>query len=72
MAADRYSFNKSFEYVQNKFVGTGHSDFSKFEWSSNQHRNTFASNIGHFDMLTYLSVARGESIGRVRFEMLEV
>ena len=34
MAADRFSFNKSWEQVQNKFVGTGHSDTSKFEWAA--------------------------------------
>lgn len=34
MAADRFSFNKSWEQVQTKFVGTGHSDTSKFEWAA--------------------------------------
>ena len=46
MAADRFSINKSWDQVQNKFVGTGHSDMSKFEWASNQHRDTIASHIG--------------------------
>jgi splicing factor 3B subunit 5 len=47
MAADRFSINKSWDQVQNKFVGTGHSDMSKFEWASNQHRDTIASHIGN-------------------------
>ena len=38
MAADRFSINKSWDHVQSKFVGTGHSDITKFEWASNQHR----------------------------------
>lgn len=50
MAADRFSINKSWDQVQNKFVGTGHSDMSKFEWASNQHRDTIASHIGRFNV----------------------
>jgi splicing factor 3B subunit 5 len=32
MAADRFNITKSWEHVQNKFVGTGHADMNKFEW----------------------------------------
>eukprot|EP01038_Epipyxis_sp_PR26KG_P018601 gene18601-26293_t len=71
MAADRYSINKSWEHVQNKFVGTGHSDMTKFEWMVNQHRDTLASHIGHYDMLSYFAVAQNDSVGRVRYQMLE-
>mmetsp|Transcript_2465 Transcript_2465/g.5221 ORF Transcript_2465/g.5221 Transcript_2465/m.5221 type:complete len:91 (+) Transcript_2465:118-390(+) len=71
MAADRFSFNKSFEHIQNKFVGTGHSDITKFEWASNQHRDTMASHIGHYDMLSYFAVAQNDSVGRVRYQLLE-
>lgn len=72
MAADRFSFNKSFEHIQNKFVGTGHSDITKYEWVTNQHRDTLASHIGHYDMLSYIAVAQNDSIGRVRYQLLEV
>ena len=72
MAADRYSINKSWDHIQNKFVGTGHSDMTKFEWGSNQHRDTIASNIGHYDMLSFFAVAQNDSIGRVRYQLLEV
>ncbi|KAJ1419884.1 splicing factor 3B subunit 5/RDS3 complex subunit 10 [Ochromonadaceae sp. CCMP2298] len=71
MAADRFSFNKSFEHVQNKFVGTGHSDMTKWEWATNQHRDTLASHIGHYDILSYIAVAQNDSIGRVRYQLLE-
>jgi splicing factor 3B subunit 5 len=47
MAADRFSINKSFESVANKFGGTGHPDEPKFEWAVNQHRDTVASHIGN-------------------------
>ena len=63
MAADRFSFNKSWEHIQNKFVGTGHSDMTKFEWAANQHRDTLASHVGHYDMLSYFAVAQNDSIG---------
>jgi splicing factor 3B subunit 5 len=72
MASDRYNFNKSFEHVQNKHVGTGHSDMTKFEWAVNQHRDTVASYIGHNDLLSYFAVAQNDSVGRVRYQLLEV
>jgi len=72
MAADRYSFAKSFETIQNKHIGTGHSDMSKFEWAVNQHRDTIASHVGHYDMLSYFAVAQNDSVGRVRYQLFEV
>mmetsp|Transcript_27974 Transcript_27974/g.28268 ORF Transcript_27974/g.28268 Transcript_27974/m.28268 type:complete len:93 (-) Transcript_27974:104-382(-) len=71
MAADRFSFNKSWDHIQNKWVGTGHSDMTKFEWAVNQHRDTIASHIGHHDMLSFFAVAQNDSIGRVRYQLLE-
>jgi splicing factor 3B subunit 5 len=44
---------------------------SKFEWNLNQHRDTYASYLGHYDMLSYFAVAQNDSIGRVRYQMLE-
>lgn len=72
MSADRYNYNKSWEHIQNKYVGTGHADITKFEWAVNQHRDTIASYIGHPDMMMYFSVAQNDSIGRTRFQLLEV
>lgn len=45
---------------------------SKFEWNVNQHRDTYASYVGHYDMLSYFAVAQNDSVGRVRYQMLEV
>ena len=72
MAADRFSINKNFDAIQAKYVGTGHADMTKFEWGTNQHRDTCASHIGHYDMLSYFAVAQNDSIGRVRYQLLEV
>ena len=71
MAADRFSINKSWDQVQAKYVGTGHGDTTKFEWASNQHRDTIASHVGHYDMLSYFAVAQNDSVGRVRYQLLE-
>ena len=39
---------------------------------SNQHRDTIASHVGHYDMLSFFAVAQNDSIGRVRYQLLEV
>ena len=59
------------EHSQSKYVGTGHSDTTKYEWMCNQHRDTYASIVSHHSLLSYVSVAENQSIGRTRFTMLE-
>jgi splicing factor 3B subunit 5 len=49
----------------------GHADMTKYEWATNQHRDTMASHVGHYDQLSYYAVAQNESVGRVRAQMLE-
>jgi splicing factor 3B subunit 5 len=61
----------STEQLKARYVGTGHTDMSKYEWLTNQHRDTYASHIGHYDQLSYFAVAQNESIGRVRLQFLE-
>ena len=41
------------------------------EWV-NQHRDTFASYIGHHHMLEFFAVAENESKARVKFSFLKV
>lgn len=72
MSADRFNFNKSWEHIQNKYVNTGHSDMSKFEWGVNQQRDALASYIGHYDHISFYAVAKNEAVGRMRYEFLEV
>ncbi len=72
MSADRFNFNKSWEHIQNKYVNTGHSDMSKFEWGVNQQRDALASYIGHYDQISYYAAAKNEAVGRMRYEFLEV
>jgi splicing factor 3B subunit 5 len=42
------------------------------DWLTHQHRDTLASIIGHPTLTSFLAIADGESIGRVKFEMTEV
>ena len=42
------------------------------EWVTNQHRDTYASHVGHYDQLSYYAVAQNESITRVKLQFLEV
>ena len=44
---------------------------TKHEWAVNQHRDSIASHLGHSDLMSYFAVAQGESVGRVRYQLLE-
>ncbi|XP_078486071.1 splicing factor 3B subunit 5 [Ciona intestinalis] len=68
---DRYNIFSQMEHLQSKYVGTGHSDTTKWEWLTNQHRDTLASFVGHHDLLNYIAIAENETKARVRFNMLE-
>ena len=39
---------------------------------THQHRDTLSSIVGHPTLASYLAIADGEAIGRVKFEMTEV
>lgn len=41
------------------------------EWLTNQHRDTYATHLGHHDQLAYIAVAQNDAVGRVRYQMLE-
>ncbi|KAK2852416.1 hypothetical protein Q7C36_007617 [Tachysurus vachellii] len=44
---------------------------TKWEWLVNQHRDSYCSYMGHFDLLNYFSIAENESKARVRFNLME-
>ncbi|KAJ3446111.1 splicing factor 3b subunit 5 [Anaeramoeba flamelloides] len=66
----RLTLNIQQEHVISKYLGTGFTDIKKHEWLVHQHRDTYASNIGHPSMLMFISVSENESISRVKFNML--
>ena len=70
--ADKLRTQQQLEQLQSRYVGTGHADTTKFEWTSNIHRDSYASYIGHPPLLAYMSVGMGECRERVRSMMIEV
>ncbi|XP_029193131.2 splicing factor 3B subunit 5-like [Acropora millepora] len=68
---DRYNIHSQLEHLQSKYVGTGHSDTTKFEWLVNQHRDSAASYIGHYNLLDYFALVENESRARTKFNLLE-
>ncbi|KAL9702967.1 hypothetical protein quinque_006485 [Culex quinquefasciatus] len=68
---DRYNIHSQLEHLQSKYIGTGHADTTKFEWLTNQHRDSQSTYLGHYDMLSYFAVAENESKARIRFNIME-
>ncbi|XP_057297746.1 splicing factor 3B subunit 5-like [Hydractinia symbiolongicarpus] len=68
---DRYNIHSQTEHLQSKYVGTGHSDTTRFEWLVNQHRDSVASYIGHNNLLDFFAIAENETKGRVTFNLLK-
>ncbi|CAJ0746558.1 23485_t:CDS:2, partial [Entrophospora sp. SA101] len=68
---DRFNLNSQLEHLQSKYVGTGHADTNKFEWLVNQHRDSYASYIGHHALISYFAVSQNECLARVKFEFVE-
>lgn len=49
-----------------------HHQTTSSEWLTNQHRDTYATHLGHHDQLAYFAVAQNDAVGRVRYQLLEV
>ncbi|EMR09620.1 hypothetical protein PNEG_02204 [Pneumocystis murina B123] len=69
--ADKLRIQSQLEQLQQKYVGTGHADTTKYEWIANQHRDSYASYLGHPHMLNFFAVASNDSRERVRLNMIE-
>ena len=69
--ADKLRAQQQLEQLQARYVGTGHADTTKFEWTSNIQRDSFASYIGHPPLLHYMSIGMGEPKEKVRVRMIE-
>lgn len=42
------------------------------EWAVNIQRDSYASYVGHYPLLAFFAVAENESIGREKYNMLQV
>ncbi|KAG4303569.1 hypothetical protein PCANB_000008 [Pneumocystis canis] len=69
--ADKLRIQVQLEQLQQKYVGTGHADTTKYEWLVNQHRDSYASYIGHPSLLNFFAVASNDCLERVRLNMIE-
>jgi splicing factor 3B subunit 5 len=69
--ADKLRAQQQLEALQARYVGTGHPDTTKFEWTSNVKRDTYTSIIGHPALLQYVSIGLGEPRELVRAQMIE-
>jgi splicing factor 3B subunit 5 len=68
---DRYNIHSQLEHLQSKYIGTGHGDTTKYDWSTNQHRDSAASYMGHYDVTNHFSIVENESKARIRFNLME-
>jgi splicing factor 3B subunit 5 len=70
--ADKLRTTQQLEALQNKYIGTGHADTTKFEWTSNIARDSYASYVGHPPLLQYMTLAMGEtSREEMRVKLIE-
>jgi len=69
--ADKLRAQQQLEQLQARYVGTGHADTTKFEWTSNIARDSLASYVGHGPLLEYMSLGMGESREKVRLQLIE-
>ncbi|KXL49993.1 hypothetical protein M433DRAFT_153972 [Acidomyces richmondensis BFW] len=69
--ADKLRTQQQLEALQNKFVGTGHADTTKHEWTSNLMRDSYASYQGHPPLLHYMAIGAGETVERMRARCME-
>jgi splicing factor 3B subunit 5 len=69
--ADKLRTLQQLESLQAKYVGTGHTDTTRHEWTNNIVRDSYASYIGHPALLSYMALGMGECREVVRGEMIE-
>ena len=65
------SLSSNWEFLQTRFAGTGHPDITRHEWAAQHHRDTYASLLGHADLLAYAAAAENVAVGRMRHTLLE-
>ncbi|KAF3491663.1 splicing factor 3B subunit 5 [Arthroderma uncinatum] len=69
--ADKLRTLQNLEALQARYIGTGHADTTKYEWTSNIIRDSYASYIGHPPLLQYMAIGMGEPKEKVRAMMVE-
>ncbi|KAJ2232926.1 Splicing factor 3B subunit 5, partial [Coemansia sp. RSA 485] len=66
-----FGMHSQTEQLFARHVGTGNADTKKHTWLTNQHRDTLSHIVSDYSLSTYVAIAEGESVERVRFNMLQ-
>lgn len=69
--ADKLRTLQALEALQSKYVGTGHADTTRHDWTNNIVRDSYASYIGHPPLLSYMALGMGEPREKVRAMFIE-
>jgi len=69
--ADRYNLQAQLDHLQQRFIGTGHADLTRYEWAVNQHRDSLCSYISHEGLLDFFAIAYGQTRQRVRYNFIK-
>ena len=69
--ADKLRTLQALEALQAKYIGTGHADTTRHDWTNNIVRDSYASYLGHPEMLSYIALGMGESREITRAKMVE-
>lgn len=69
--ADKLRTLQQLESLQAKYVGTGHADTTRHEFTNTIVRDSYASYIGHPSLLGYMSLGLGEAKDVVRGQFIE-
>lgn len=69
--ADKLRTQQQLESLQQKYVGTGHADTTRHEWTANIARDSYSSYVGHAPLLHYMAIGGGECVEKVRMKSLE-
>jgi splicing factor 3B subunit 5 len=69
--ADKLRQQQQLEALQTRYIGTGHGDTTKFEWTSNIMRDSYSSFVGHPPLLAYMSLGLGQTQEETRVMLIE-
>lgn len=68
--SERWNAQAQLEHLQQKYVGAGNPDTTKWEWGCTIRRDSLSSHIGHHSRMLYMAMAENESIARSKHNML--
>ncbi|KAJ1813064.1 hypothetical protein LPJ56_005288 [Coemansia sp. RSA 2599] len=68
---DKFGMHSQTEQLFARHVGTGNADTTRHTWMTNQHRDTLSHIVADNSLATYIAIAEGESVERIRLNMLQ-